>query len=101
MLGFRIHPEADAEAIAAANHIKSDDSYQGELFKFALEEAIQWARDEPLIYRRFHGEARRVFLGRFRYALVFRIEGDEIQILAVMHTSRKPGYWRNRLRNQE
>jgi toxin ParE1/3/4 len=101
MMRFRLHPEADAEAIAAADYIKADDAYQGALFKQALEDAILWARNEPLIYHCFDGEARRVKLGKFRYALVFRVRGDEIQVLAVMHMSRKPGFWRNRLQNWE
>ncbi len=50
MMRFRLHPEADAEAIAAADYIKSDDAYHGALFKQALEDAIIWARNEPLIY---------------------------------------------------
>jgi hypothetical protein len=32
----------------------------------------------------------------FPYVLIFRIRGDEIQVAAVMHTSRKAGYWENR-----
>lgn len=99
MLRFRIHPEADAEGLAAANHIKADDFYQGGLFAQALEEAIIWARNEPLIYRCFEGEFRKVRVGKFRYSLVFRICGDEIQVIAVMHMSRKPGYWKERQEN--
>ncbi len=49
----------------------------------------------------FDGEARKVELGKFRYSLVFRVRGDEIQALAVIHISRKPGYWKNRLQNWE
>ncbi|MDB6076792.1 MAG: Plasmid stabilization system protein [Akkermansiaceae bacterium] len=57
---------------------------------------MKWARSEPLLCRCFDGEFRKVKLGKFRYALVFRIRDDEIQVLAVMHQSRKPGYWKER-----
>jgi len=44
-------------------------------------------------------EIRRALLSRFPYALVFLDREDEIRILAIAHTKRRPGYWLNRLRN--
>ena len=96
MLRFRLHPDADAETIEAAAYIKADDVVQGNLFITAVEDALSWARKEPLVFRCFDGEFRKVRLGKFRYALVFRIRDGEIQVLAVMHMSRKPGYWKMR-----
>ena len=99
MLPFRLHPEAEAEALEAAAYIKADDVIQGDLLIKALEDAITWARRQPLIFRCFDGEFRRVRVGKFRYSLVFRVADEEIQVLAVMHTSRKPGYWKERREN--
>lgn len=50
----------------------------------------------PEIYRCFRGDLRWCRFEVFPDVLVFRIQGDEIQVAAVMHTSRKPGYWENR-----
>ena len=33
----------------------------------------------------------------FPYALLYRVWNEQIEILAVMHLSRKPGYWADRL----
>jgi hypothetical protein len=33
-------------------------------------------------------------LNRFPYAILYRIASDEVQIVAVMHLHRRPGYWR-------
>ncbi|MFK7908966.1 MAG: type II toxin-antitoxin system RelE/ParE family toxin [Akkermansiaceae bacterium] len=101
MLGFRLHPEADAEGIEAAQYIREDDSCQAELFKEALLNALDWARSQPLIFRCFEDDFRKVKVGKFRYSLVFRIRGDEVQILAVAHMSRKPGYWKDRANSWE
>ena len=38
---------------------------------------------------------RRVPLNRFPYSVVYRLSGDEIQVVAFAHHSRKPGYWRS------
>ena len=99
MLPFRLHPEADAEGIEAAGYIKEDDPREAVLFKEALQESLRWARSEPLIFGCFEGDFRKLKVGKFRYLLIFRIRGDEIQVLAVAHTSRKPGYWKERARN--
>lgn len=40
MLPFRLHPDAEAEALEAAAYIKADDVIQGDLFIKALEDAI-------------------------------------------------------------
>jgi toxin ParE1/3/4 len=99
MLPFRLHPEADAEAIDAARWIKADDPYQGALFVEALESTITKARQQPEQYRCFSDEFRKIRIGKFRYAVVYRLREDEIQILAVMHLHRRAGYWKNRATN--
>jgi plasmid stabilization system protein ParE len=41
---------------------------------------------------------RRYLLRRFPYLLIYRERGSGgIQIVALAHTSRKPGYWKKRL----
>jgi plasmid stabilization system protein ParE len=48
--------------------------------------------EEPLI--------RRCLLTRFPYSIYYRWEPerDRVSIYAVMHFSRRPGYWRERLK---
>ena len=43
-------------------------------------------------------EIRRALLPRFPYALVFVVTEVEIQVIAVAHTKRRPGYWLDRVR---
>jgi len=50
----------------------------------------------PDIHRCFEGELRKCRFEVFPYALVFRIRGDELEVIAVMHMSRRPGYWQER-----
>lgn len=40
--------------------------------------------------------ARKLPMGRFPYTLVYRIEGELIHVVALMHQSRAPYYWRGR-----
>jgi toxin ParE1/3/4 len=36
-------------------------------------------------------------IDRFKYSLVYRVFSDRVQIIAVAHLSREPGYWVNRI----
>jgi plasmid stabilization system protein ParE len=40
---------------------------------------------------------RRYLLQGFPYILIFRERKDDVQIIALAHTSRRPGYWKKRL----
>ena len=40
---------------------------------------------------------RRIPLLGFPFQLLYRVRPDSIHVLAVAHTSRRPGYWRGRL----
>ncbi|HSS65741.1 MAG TPA: hypothetical protein VLS27_15020 [Gammaproteobacteria bacterium] len=42
--------------------------------------------------------AKRLILKRFPYDVVVRELADEVVVVAVAHHSRRPGYWRGRLR---
>jgi toxin ParE1/3/4 len=51
---------------------------------------------QPLSYPAVVGAIRRVILQRFPYAIYFRIETDEIVVLAV-HGRQDPARWRRRI----
>ncbi len=99
MPALRLHPDADAEAIAAASWIKANDPKEGTLFIEALKDALERATCQPEVYRCFQGDLRKVRVGKFSYAVIFRVKADETQVLAVMHLHRRPGYWRKRAHN--
>ena len=66
-------------------------------FKDAVDEATRRISERPESFPRMSGPYRWVRVQRFRYILVFRPrEPDEMVVVAVTHTSRRPGYWRRR-----
>jgi hypothetical protein len=40
---------------------------------------------------------RRLVLRRFPFAIVYRLAGEFVLVLAIAHMRRRPGYWRGRL----
>lgn len=51
----------------------------------------------PLLYRKIHKNIRKCRLLRFPYGIIFRIQKETVQRIAVMHLKRKPGYWKSRI----
>ena len=44
------------------------------------------------------GRARRFILSGFPYDLIYSVRPDEVIVLALAHHSRRPDYWKSRLR---
>lgn len=94
---FRFHPEARAEYFAAAQFYHQRQPGVELRFIEAVEAAIRKVVATPERWRILEGDVRRCLTRVFPYAVLYAIERDEIIIVAVMHGSREPGYWRDRL----
>jgi plasmid stabilization system protein ParE len=46
------------------------------------------------------GRVRRVPLHRFPFVVIYREREGSLQIVALAHMSRKPNYWRSRLKQE-
>lgn len=42
---------------------------------------------------------RRSLLHRFPYAVIFEFKLQQVRVLAIAHTARRPNYWNRRLRS--
>jgi hypothetical protein len=51
----------------------------------------------PLAWHPLGRNLRRCHLKHFRYGVIYRISGDQAEIIAIAHDSRRLGYWRDRL----
>jgi toxin ParE1/3/4 len=68
------------------------------LFLSEIDHAISSILEAPRRWPTLEGECRRIALVRFPYFIVYREKGNNlIQVLAVAHGRRRPGYWRMRL----
>lgn len=93
---YEFHPEALVEFEAAADFYAERQRGLEARFIDAVHTAIRNACDAPQRWRQFDGEIRRVLVHVFPYAVLFSIEDGYIYIIAVMHCSREPEYWKNR-----
>jgi len=97
----RFLAEAEAELSAAAQAYADARMELAEHFLTAVIDAVTDIEKHPLRFAsppklRTSRLVRRKLLKGFPYSLVYEVRESELLILAVAHTSRKPGYWRNR-----
>jgi plasmid stabilization system protein ParE len=98
MKPYRFHPEAEAETDAAFEHYWVDSPTAAFDFDTELRAAYARLSRTPRVCPSFLHGTRRILLERFPFSVVFRELLHEIQIVAVAHAKRRPGYWTNRLR---
>lgn len=65
-----------------------------------VDRAFDEIQDTPLSYALWHTDRpyRRKILTRFPYVVFFRVEDDVVEVIAVAHTKRRPGFWLDRVR---
>jgi plasmid stabilization system protein ParE len=88
-----VHPEAIAEARAAREWYQARNAEAAEAFMAELDMAIQRIEEAPRQWPPYLTGTRRYLLRRFPFFVVFRETDDRLQILAVAHARRRPGYW--------
>jgi plasmid stabilization system protein ParE len=93
----RIHPAALEEAAAATEWYRRRSLWAAEMFLDELDRAIQRIGDYPGQFPEYAFGTRRMALQRFPYLVVFREAAAGVEVIAVAHGRRRPGYWRERV----
>ena len=93
---YVFHPEALAEYAEAVQYYAEQRFELAQAFIDAIEDAVYRIKESPTRYVVINEDVRRCMTRRFPYGILYTIEQDYILILAVMHYSREPGYWKSR-----
>ena len=94
---YRFHPEALEEYQEAARYYEERDPALALRFIEAVEDAIQHILETPERWRVLDDDVRRCLTRVFPYGILYTIESEFILIVAVMHGSPQPGYWKERV----
>ena len=89
-----VHPAAQRELDDALGWSKGafgDRAAAGLRRRF--EQVGQLLMQQPAIGTPVAGQVRKLRLGRFPYSLVYRLNAEDITVIAVAHQSRLPGHW--------
>ena len=91
------HPEARLEFRESAAFYEGCRAGLGVAFSIEIESVLSRILETPDRFPFLEDDVRRCLARRFPYGILYTIEADYILIIAVMHCSRKPGYWRDRV----
>ena len=91
-----VHPEAVLEAQAAYKWYHDRNDTAAEAFLAELDRAVELISESPMRWPIYLHGTRHFLLHRFPFGVVYRELGETLQIVAVAHGRRKPGYWKGR-----
>jgi toxin ParE1/3/4 len=92
-----IHPAALAEAEAAVEWYRARSERAAQRFIHEITEAVHRIAIGTDQFSLSELGIRRMLLRRFPYLVVFREGPSAIEVIAIAHGYRAPGYWKNRV----
>jgi plasmid stabilization system protein ParE len=95
-LPLRIRPEAHQELLDACEWHENAKSALGSELKREIYAQLERIQQNPMLYRKAHGNIRCVKVRRFRYQIIYEILEEHLEIYAFFHTSRNPKIWKRR-----
>jgi len=94
------HPGVQAEIKAAYTWYQDKAAGLGDDFIHELESSFGAIVELPQTWPKFKKNFRRFLLSRFPFSVIYRQQGAKIFVVAVMHQSKKPNYWLQRITQQ-
>ena len=89
----RIHAGAREDFFNAVDHFSEISNSVCTAFIDEFESCIRNIETQPTAWTPIQFDCRRCLFRSFKYSIIYRIDGTDIIILAVMHNSRNPYYW--------
>jgi toxin ParE1/3/4 len=93
---YVFRPDALAEYAEAVKYYITQNSQIAQAFINSTEDTVYRIRESATRYPEIDEDVRRCMARKFLYAVLYSIEQDYLLIIAVMHCSREPNYWKDR-----
>jgi plasmid stabilization system protein ParE len=93
---IRLGLAAVAEAREARRWYGRDSAVAAEGFVAELDRSLELIAEAPLRWPAYEAGTHRLVMRRYPYAVIYRLQGGAIQVVAIAHTRRRPGYWTGR-----
>jgi plasmid stabilization system protein ParE len=93
---LRFHPDVNIDIKGSYEWYEEKSKGLGERFISELEHAYEAIGYFPQTWSPFEHGFHRYILPRFPFSVIYKDTSDIVYVLAVMHNSRKPGYWKER-----
>lgn len=90
----RFRTEAAADVASARDWYDEQRVGLGDDFLRSLELVVKLVSELPEAFPEIAAGHRRALLGQFPYALYYRLDGRVLDVIACLHTRRRPHVWR-------
>jgi len=100
-MGVRILEAAELELDEAVEYYDAESPGLGDEFLVEFIKSVERISNYPNAWHPFSKVTRRCLLNRFPYCIIYYIEDDTINVIAVACLHRKPQYWKNRLESNK
>jgi len=94
---IEFHPEAIREVRESIEWYRQRNEEIAGEFRTLVQSAEELVQRSPESWAVYLLETRGFRFQKFPFALVYIIRDERIYFVALAHTKRKPGYWRDRL----
>ncbi|MDP1797391.1 MAG: type II toxin-antitoxin system RelE/ParE family toxin [Planctomycetaceae bacterium] len=91
-----IRPEAEGDLAEGRDWYDARQDGLGTAFLTVVDEVLEHICQSPALYATSYKSVRRVRMKRFPYVVYYRIIGQGVEVLAVLHGSRGPNVWKSR-----
>jgi len=88
---------AEIEVLDAARYYNIQAFGLGDDFLDKISSAVQDIGAHPERWPVIRFDIRRRLVHRFPYGLLYRVDSNEVVVLATMHLCQRPDYWLSRL----
>ena len=92
-----LHEEAASDYDAAFDWYLEHSPDAARKFDAEFDRALVAIAQAPQRWASGSHNTRRFLLRKFPFLVIYRERLHDIQVVAVAHTSRKPGYWKERM----
>lgn len=96
MADISIHSDAEAEYEAALAWYLTRSARAADGFEAAFERALESIANNPQLHPLYDDCHRFCVLRRYPYSIIYRVDGDQVRVVAIAHSRRLPGYWSGR-----
>jgi toxin ParE1/3/4 len=94
---LEFHPEVTNDI--KGSYLWYEDKLQGlgNRFLTELEDGYTAIQNFPDTWANFQYGFKRYILNKFPFSILYKVTEEKIVVVAVMHNSRKPNYWIDRI----
>ena len=94
---LEFHPDARTDVLEAYDWYAERSQVAADEFQEELQRAGIAIQRSPQLWGNYLHGTRQYLMKRFPYIVVYRLTEDRIEIIAVIHGRRRPGFWKGRL----